>query len=241
MIAAAFDAVDQIFTRPFRAVFWKSIALTVLLLGLVGLGLDRLVATATLHLPYAWLALSVHVLVGLGLVVGIALLLPSASFIVAGLFFDELAGHVEEAVAGPGGRGRALRFGPALWIGLKFAGLSLVVNVVALALLLVPGLNAVAFFGANAYLLGRGFAEFAALRYLPLPEVRALRQRHALRLFGAGCIVAGLLSIPVLNLLTPLFGAAFMVRVTRPLVLRALAPPRGGTPLASSRRPRAGR
>ncbi len=230
MIAAAFDAIDQVFTRPFRGVFWKSIGLTLLLMLLVWLGLDRLVATATIHLPYAWLALGVHVLVGLGLVVGIALLVPSAAFIVAGFFFDELAGQVEEAVAGPQGRGRALPFGPALWIGLKFAGLSLLVNALALALLLVPGLNAVAFFGANAYLLGRGFAEFAALRYLPLPEVRALRRRHGLRLFGAGCVVAGLASIPLLNLLTPLFGAAFMVRVTRPLVMRALPPPRGGPP-----------
>ena len=227
MIAAAFDAVEQIFTRPFRAVFWKSLGLTLLLLALVWLALDRLVATATLHLPYTWLALGVHVLVGLGLVVGIAFLVPSASFIVAGFFFDELAGHVEEAIAGPQGRGRTPPFGPSLWIGLKFAGLSLLVNVVALGLLLVPGLNAIAFFGANAYLLGRGFAEFAALRYLPPPAVRALRRRHGLRLFGAGCVVAGLLSVPLLNLLTPLFGAAFMVRVTRPLVLRALPPPAG--------------
>ena len=228
MIAAAFDAVDQIFTRPFRAVFWKSIGLTLLLLGLVWLGLDRLVVGATLHMPYAWLALGVHLLVGVGLVVGIAFLVPSASFIVAGVFFDELAGHVEDAIAGPLGRGRALPFWTALWIGLRFAGLSLLVNAIALALLLVPGLNAVAFFGANAYLLGRGFGEFAALRYLPLREVRALSRRHRLRLFGAGCVVAGLLSIPVLNLLTPLFGAAFMVRVTRPLVLRALPGSRGG-------------
>ena len=234
MIAAALDAFEQIFTPPFRVVFWKSIALTLVLLALVWGGLERLVVT-TVHLPYAWLALSVHVLVGIGLVVGIALLVPSASFVVAGFFFDELADHVEETIAGP--RGRAMAWGPAFGIGLRFAAVSLAVNAVALALLLVPGVNAVAFFGANAYLLGRGFFELATLRHLPMVEVRALRRRHGLRIFAAGCVVAGLLWVPLLNLLTPLFGAAFMVRIARPILARALPPTRLATQWPAPQRP----
>ena len=225
MITAALDAFEQIFTPPFRAVFWKSTALTLVLLALVWGGLERLVVTSV-HPPYAWLALSVHVLVGLGLVVGIALLVPSASFVVAGFFFDELADHVEDAMAGP--RGHAMAWGPALALGLRFAAVSLAVNALALALLLVPGVNAVAFFGANAYLLGRGFFELAALRHLPPAQVRALRRRHGPRLFAAGCVVAAVLWVPLLNLLTPLFAAAFMVRVARPILARA--PPRHSLP-----------
>ena len=90
-----------------------------------------------------------------------------------------------------------------------------------------PVVNLVAFFGANAYLLGRGFFELAALRYVPLETMRDLRNRHAIRLLLAGCVLAGLAALPILNLLTPLFAAAYMVRITQPLhPLRACpAPP----------------
>ena len=48
-------------------------------------------------------------------------------------------------------------------------------------------------------------------------EAAALRHRHAGRIFLAGLVIAALVSVPVLNLVTPLFGAAFMVRVFKRL------------------------
>ncbi len=224
MIDAALAAAEQIFTRPFRVVFWKSLGLTLLLLALLWGGVEKLVV-ATVQLPYAWLGTAVHLVAGFGLLVAGAFLVAPVSFLVAGFFFDELADHAEAAVAGPEGRGRAMAFGPAVWIGCKFAALSLLVNAVALLFLLVPGLNAVAFFGANAYLLGRGYFELAALRYHPLAEVRRLRERHGLRILLAGCVVAALLAVPFLNLLTPLFASAFLVRVAQPIAGRGLRAP----------------
>ncbi len=100
-----------------------------------------------------------------------------------------------------------------IWLAVKFALVAVLVNVVALLLLLVPGVNAVAFFGANAYLFGRGYFELAALRYLPIARVRRLRQQNVLKLFVAGLFVAAFLLVPILNLLTPLFATAFMVRI----------------------------
>jgi CysZ protein len=219
MIAAAFVAADQIFTRPFRHVFWKSIGLTLLLLVSLWAVIERLVVTSV-HLPWAWLATIVHILAGVGLIVGVAFLVTPVSFVVAGFFFDELADHVEADMAGPAGRGRPMPFAPAIWLGVKFGLLSLLVNVVALALLVVPGVNVVAFFGANAYLLGRGFFELAALRYRSMDEVRELRRVYAVRIFLAGCLPAALALVPVANLLTPLFATALLVRITQPLVAR---------------------
>ena len=95
--------------------------------------------------------------------------------------------------------------------------MSLLVNLVALGLLLLPGINIVAFLSANAYLLGREYFELAALRYRPLEEVRALRRKHAFYLFVAGLPLALFVSMPLVNLLTPLFGAAYMVRIHRRL------------------------
>ena len=118
-----------------------------------------------------------------------------------------------------------MAIGPALWVGAKFSVVALAVNLVALALLLVPGINLVAFFGANAYLLGRGFFELAALRHLPIDEVRALRRAHGVRISLAGCFPAALSLVPILNILTPLFAAALMVRVAQPLIRQRLPQP----------------
>jgi CysZ protein len=107
---------------------------------------------------------------------------------------------------------------PAIGTGLKFAALSVAINLLALVLLLVPGINAIAFFGANAYLLGRGYFELAALRFLAPRDVRTLRQTYHVRIFLAGCLVAALLAVPLANLVTPLFASAFLVRLAYPLV-----------------------
>ena len=146
------------------------------------------------------------------------------SFVVAGFFFDELADAVEREIAPNEAPGRALALGDSLWWSVKFAAVSLAVNAVALLLLLVPGINAAAFFGANAYLSGRAYFELAAARHLPFAEVRQLRKASELRLFGAGLVMAALLAVPFLNLLIPLFSTAFMVRVTRKIM--AGKPPR---------------
>lgn len=219
MIDAAFRAARQIFTRPFRTVFWKSLGLTILLLGFIWAIIEKVVVHYV-HLYYAWLTTVVHVVAGLGLVVGVVFLIAPVSFIVAGFFFDELADQVEDDIAGPGNRGRPMPFLPALWISLKFAGVSLVVNMIALLLLLVPVVNAAAFFAANAYLLGRGFFELSALRHLPEPEVKQLRRDNGIKIILGGCLLAAVAAGPILNLVIPLFAPALFVRLTHSMLRR---------------------
>ena len=212
MLDDAVAAFRQILTPQFRAVLFKTLALTLLLLGLIWFGLDRLVLHF-IHVQTPWVATLLSIVTGLGLFVGLAFLLAPTSSLVAGLFLDELAEIVEREIY-PGDRiGRALPAGYAIWLAIRFALLSALVNLIALMLLLVPGINAIAFFVANAYLLSREFFELAALRYRPLAEVRALRRRYPLRIFLAGLLIAAFLAVPILNLLTPLFGTAFMVRL----------------------------
>ena len=90
-------------------------------------------------------------------------------------------------------------------------------NLLALFLLLVPGVNIAAFFLVNAYLLSREFFEFAAMRFRSEAEARALRRKHALTVFLAGLVIAVFLAVPLLNLLTPLFAAAMMVHLYKRL------------------------
>lgn len=215
----ALAAARQIFTPPYRAVFIKTLALTLALLGLVWGGLDKLILSQ-IAVSNAWAQWAVSLLTGVGLFIGLAFALAPTSALVAGFFLDELAEHAERDAEPAGEIGRPLPAGQAIWLAAKFAGVSALVNLTALLLLLVPGVNAIAFLCANAYLFGREYFELAALRYRPLEEVRILRRRHAVKIFLAGLFIAGLLAVPVLNLLTPLFGTAFMVRVHRSLTRR---------------------
>jgi CysZ protein len=224
MLDDALAAFRQIFTPPFRAVLFKTLGLTLLVLALVWLGLDRLVVHF-IAVPYPWLATMLSIATGIGLFVGLAFLLAPTSSLVAGLFLDELAEIVEREIYPPDQIGRPLPAGYAVWLAVRFALLSALVNFIALMLLLVPGVNAVAFFVANAYLLSREFFELAALRYRPLEEVRALRRRYPLRIFIAGLLIAAFLVVPILNLLTPLFGTAFMVRLHKRIAPPALPRP----------------
>lgn len=217
MIGAAWDAFEQILTPPFRGVLWKSLGATVLILAFAFGGLERLII-ATVHLRWAWAWVStvIHLAAGAGLVLAAIFLVPSVSFVVASFFFDEMADHVEAASALDLPRGRRLPILTASWIGLKFTLVSIAVYAVALALLfVVPGINGVILFSANAYLLGRGFFELAALRYVSLSNVRELRARYGLRIMSAGIVAAAMSLVPILNLLTPLFATALLVRVAQ--------------------------
>lgn len=219
MFHAAYAAVLEILTPPFRATLWKVLALTLALLALMGVGLDRLIVHF-IAAPWPWLATTLSVLTGVGLFVGMAFLVAPASSLVAGFFLDDLAEKVERALYPPGAQGTAPPAGQTIWLGARFAALSLGVNLAALAVFLLPGVNAIVFLVANAYLLGREYFELAALRYRPIEEVRALRRRFAPILFIAGFFIAAFVTVPVVNLLTPLFGVAFMVRLNK-----RLAPP----------------
>jgi CysZ protein len=215
MFSDAIDAFNQIFTPPFRKVLVRSLALTLAVLALVWLGLDRL-ATSYVTTPWPWLDMLIAIAAALGLLVGLVFLVAPVSALVAGFYLDELAETVERSIA-PERVGQALPGGQAMWLAVKFAAVSVLVNLLALALLLLPGINILAFFGANAYLLGREYFELAALRYRPLGEVRAMRSAHGLYLFVCGLFIAAMVAIPVLNLLTPLFATAFMVRIHKRL------------------------
>ncbi len=103
--------------------------------------------------------------------------------------------------------------GRSIVVSLKFLGIVILGNIVALFMLFIPGVNLIAFFVINAYLLGREFFEFAAMRYHSEAEAKALRSHYSVTVFLAGLLIAGFMAIPIVNLLTPLFAATMMVHL----------------------------
>ncbi len=240
MFAAAYAALNQIFTQPFRATLWKVLALTLALLALIWIGLDRLAVhflSNPAWFPHPWMGTAISFALGIGIVVGLAFLVAPASSLVAGFFLDDLADKVETEIYPPGARGAPLKAGRAAWLATKFAAVSLGVNFLALLVFLLPGVNALVFFVANAYLMGREYFELAALRFQPLEEVRALRRRHSVTLFVAGLLIAAFVAVPIVNLLTPLFGVAFMARLYKQLAPQEVeSPPRSQPPRVQASR-----
>jgi len=216
MLDTALAAFREIFSPPFRAVLFKSLGATLLLLALAWVGLDRL-AESAISVQHPWLHAALAFGAGAGLLFVLAFLIAPISILVAGLFLDDLADVVEADIYPPGQRGKAIPAMQALGMGLRFALVSAGVNLLALVLLLVPGVNAVAFLLANAYLFGREYFALAATRFRSVSETDEMRRRHAPRLFVAGLFIAAFVATPGLNILTPLFGVAFMARMHKQL------------------------
>jgi CysZ protein len=216
MLQDAIDSFGDVFSPPFRRVMIKSLALTIGVLVLAGFGLDRL-ALSFVHVASGWLAMAISLLVGLGLIAGLVLLAAPATSLVAGFFLDEIAGIVEREIDPGGVPGRPAPAIDAALFALRFAGLSLLVVLAALALLFVPGLGLLGWIGANAYLLGREYFELAAMRFRPSAEARAMRKQFAAPVYLAGLLIAGFVTIPLLNLFTPLFATALMARLHKRL------------------------
>jgi uncharacterized protein involved in cysteine biosynthesis len=226
MLDAAVKALAQMTSPPFRTVLLKSIGLALLLIVLIGIGLNRLFvwlaglgegwaesALSGGHTPLTLLANLLAIAATLGIVVGSVLLMPAVTALVASFFVDDIALEVERSHYPHVPSGRALPLPRALYEGIKTALLAVVVYIVALPFLLFAGLGAVIFFFATGFLLGREYFELAAMRYLPPEEARLLRKAHRGTVFLAGLVIALFVSIPIVNLATPLFGMAFMVHM----------------------------
>ncbi|MHB2267208.1 sulfate transporter family protein [Aliihoeflea sp. PC F10.4] len=234
ILTAARRAAANLTEPEFRTTFWKTIGLTLLVLIALWFGLRYLFEW--LLLPWLsvmapdmpgwaerwadWFGVFAGIAAGLGLAAGLALLIAPVTAIIAGLFLDDVAEVVEKRQYPEDPPGEAVPLVRAAILSLKFFGIVILGNLLALTLLLVPGVNLIAFFVVNGYLLGREFFEFAAMRFRSEDEAKALRKRHSGTVLIAGFMIAALLAVPVLNLATPLFAAALMVHLHKAISKR---------------------
>ncbi|TPJ44849.1 sulfate transporter family protein [Mesorhizobium sp. B2-5-13] len=232
---AARTAALELLSPPFRSVFIKTLGLTLLALVALWFGLTSLVEW--LALPWlqtslpgipSWAGWLGGLIAAIALAFGMALLVAPVTAVIAGLFLDDVAEVVERTDYPGDPAGRAMPALRSLVLAVKFFGVVILGNIVALLLLLVPGINIAAFFIVNGYLLGREFFEFAAMRFRPEEDARALRRRYAGTVFLSGLVIAAFLAVPLLNLLTPLFAAAMMVHLHKAVSAREAARPARG-------------
>jgi CysZ protein len=154
---------------------------------------------------------------GLGVVLGGIFLMPAITSLMASLFVDDVADHVEREHYPADHPGVALPVTLATIEGVKTALLTILVYVVALPFVLFAGAGFIIFFIATAWLLGREYFELAAMRFRSPDDAKAMRKENAATVFTAGLFIAAFVSIPIVNLATPLFGMAFMVHMYKRL------------------------
>jgi CysZ protein len=236
MLDAVVKALTQMFTPPFRRVLLKSIGLALIMIVLLSIGMYQgfawLAAIVTAwaesnvgavpHNAWTVLVWILSILAGVGIITGGIFLMPAVSAFVGSFFVDEIADQVEQIYYPTEMPGVALPFFRALLEGLKTALLTILVYVVALPFVLFAGLGLFILFFANAYLLSREYFELAAMRFRSPREAKALRRAHRGQVFFAGLFIAVFVSIPVLNLATPLFAMALMVHLHKKLAGRRM-------------------
>ena len=227
---AARLALANLFAKETRSVFWKVLGLTLLALVVLWVLLRNLFIW--LALPWidqfvpgipewaGWLGFVFGILASIGLALGLALLISPVTAVIAGFFLDDVAEVVEKRDYPNDAPGVAMPLGESLVSAVRFLGIVIVGNIFALFLLLIPGVNLIAFFLVNGYLLGREFFEFAAMRFRSPQAARDFRSKHWQKVLLGGFAIALFLAIPILNLLTPLFAAGLMVHLHKMLSAR---------------------
>lgn len=204
MLSAFALALAQLADRRVLAVLAKSAGVTLVLVALIGAG-------AWWSVSQALAAYSVHgageVVATLVALVGMWLLFRLVAIAIVQFFADEVVIAVEQRYY-PEAAARARPLG---WRGeargalrglLRSLGWNLAALPVAMVLL-VTGVGTVILFGAvNAVLLGRELTDMVTLRHPGMAPVGTLNR------LALGAAVVLLLTIPFVNFLAPVIGAA---------------------------------
>ena len=209
-------AISQIGDTRFRRVLLLSIGGALALLVAFAWGLSTLVswwAGGGITLPFlgeiAWLDSIFSwgaVLVALGL--SVFLMVPVASAITS-LLLDDVADAVEAVHYPAIPQQPRTPFMEGLRDTLGFLGVIIGVNLLALILYVIFAPVALFIFWAvNGFLLGREYYTLAAMRRVGRTRAKQLRRKHFPTIWAAGILTAMPLSIPILNLVIPILGAA---------------------------------
>ena len=200
--------------------FWRVIRHSLLITTAAFIALYVMVWVALSHVSVTdlwWIDTLVDVLGGLAVLVLTWFLFPAVATVVLSLSIDRIVTAVERQYHPLLPAPIAVSIWQTIAVALKFMTVMVALNLLILPLYLVPILNVLAFYGLNAYLLGREYFELVALRRLDPISAQRIRRAHRLRLYVAGLVIAGLLTIPIVNLVAPLLAAAFMVHLATAL------------------------
>lgn len=226
-------ALGQLGDRRFRRVLALGLALTVALLVAVYaafLAFLQAFTPETVDIPLVGPVGGIDTLLSWGsllFMIGLSifLMVPVAALF-TGLFLDEVAQAVEDRHYPHLPPVPRLPLWDALVDSLNFFGVLIAVNAVAIVLAAFAGpFVPVVFWALNGFLLGREYFTLAAMRRVGRQGAKALRARHPLTIWLAGVLMAAPLSVPLVNLVIPILGAATFTHLFHRLAARGPSSP----------------
>jgi uncharacterized protein involved in cysteine biosynthesis len=168
----------------------------------------------------------------LGAIVVAWFLFPSIAAAIAGVFADEVIDAVEAKHYPFLPPGKPVPLVSAVLDGLKLAAIALIANLLALPFLIVFPVYVLITWGVNGWLLGREYFEMVAFRRMDRASAHELHRRHNRTFTMAGVMIAVCLTIPFVNLLAPVLGAAFMVHIAQNVLNHTRSATQAVKPLA---------
>ncbi len=221
ILNAFFAALGQIGDPKFRSVLLRGVGLTIILLiagCAAAIWLINWLASSEISLPWigtvSWLNDVLNYSgIFVVLVLPVFLMMPVASAIIS-MFLEEVAQAVEDKhyptlPAVPG-----IPFSDGVRDALSFMGVLIVANLLALILYVIfSPLAPFIFWAMNGFLLGREYFTLAAMRRIGREEARKLRAKHTSTIWLAGTLMAIPLSVPLVNLVIPIIGAATFTHI----------------------------
>ena len=212
MFRAYFLALAQLSDGAVRGAVWRALAIAIAAVVLLwtaaawGLPLVALSGIPWLDTLATFLGWA-----GVGLLSW--MMFPGVASAGVAFFLEDVAAAVEARHMPGLARARAPALGDMAWASARFLAVVVAVNLAILPFLFVPPVFPFVFYPANGYLLGREYFELVAARRVDDEEARALAKRNRWRLWAAGTVAAGLLTVPVVNLLAPVVATAAMVHL----------------------------
>lgn len=228
ILGAFFKALSQIGYPRFRQVLFLGVGLTFALFLAMFVVVFHLVGWifgSTITLPWigeiTWIGSALSwASVPLMTVASVFLMVPVASAFTS-LFLDRVADAVEQRYYPSLPPARAPGVLEGLRDSVRFLGVLIVANLLALiAYVIFSAAAPFIFWIMNGYLLGVEYFHLAAIRRMGRPEAIRMRKAHIGKIWAAGTLMALPLSIPFVNLLIPILGAATFVHIFHALSKR---------------------
>ncbi len=217
MLAELKNAFKDVFSKQIRGLIWLT-AITTLLVFIVlfclfvfGMSFFELADSPKLEKTVEVLGYILFFIMSL-------MLFPAAATFVSGFFIDSLVDRTAKKNNISGLRDVPLSESVVLSgvVAFKGVALSAVLIPVTLMLGLIPFVNlapVVLYYGLNGRLLAREYFFAVALRYMPKDKAEEMFGRYAGYWTKSGIIIAVLMTIPVINVISPLIAMAFMQRL----------------------------
>jgi CysZ protein len=209
-------AIRQLSDPRFRRVLVVGVLLSLALLVGIYAGFLALIGwltPETITIPFVGPVGGLDTLLSWGsalLMVGLSvfLMVPVASAF-TGMFLEDVAQAVEDRHYPTLPPASDISLWDSIVETVSFFVLLIAVNAGALVLYAFAGpFVPVLFWAVNGFLLGREYFTMVATRRIGREGAKALRKRHAARIWLAGTLMAAPLSVPLVNLFVPVLGAA---------------------------------